>query len=130
MTTYQVYASIPILIDLKLDGVALTLSGYTSGAAYNDSTKGAVTLTIQDTTGATVSDAQPSPLSLDHITMFANGTNYSQAHYTIAYGLATAGDYIATVWYSKTSGGVITTRAVTRITIGVVNETPVATYPS
>lgn len=125
--TKKRYDSLDLKVNLKLDGQALTLSGYSASALLSDETKGKVTVTVTDADGDVVNDANGSPL--DHLTMYANGSIFSQAILTAAYGIATAGQYIVTYWYHKKASGVLSSRHVGTVVLTITDEVA-ATAPS
>lgn len=126
-TSFEIYESVGFLINLKDGNDVLTLSGYSANGSYNSEANGKITCSVQ-TVGMDSDEyaTDANGTSCDHLPTFANGTVYSQAVITVAYGFSTVGEYVATVWYSKTSGGSLTTRAIKRIPFTVVNNTPVA----
>lgn len=116
----KLYQSLPFKVFLALDGQPLTLSGYSADALLSDETKGKVTVTLTDMSGDIVNDADGVPI--DHLTMFANGSTFSQAVKTIAPGMATAGQYIATFWYHKKSGSTLVSRDIGTIVITITED--------
>lgn len=125
MKPFELKNSVYFLINLKDGKAPLTLSGYTENAAYNDVEKGKITLSIQKIGDEGYADDEQG-VSMDHVPMFANGTNYSQAIGGTPNGFDVEGEYVATVWYTKKNGGQLQHREVERIVFSVINSIPTA----
>jgi hypothetical protein len=103
-----------------VDGTeAVTLTGYTANASYNDESKYKLTCTIEKD-GVIVTDSNDD--SMDHIPVFANGTTYSQGTTGTPYGFDVAGEYEATVWITKRVSGTLTRRKMTIIPFTVKDK--------
>jgi hypothetical protein len=125
MRQYELKESIYFLVNLKDGNTPLTLSGYSENAAYDDVEKGKVTLSIQKI-GESGYAEDAEDISMDHIPMFANGTNYSQATGGTPNGFDEEGEYVATVWYTKKESGQLKNRRLKRIQFSVINSIPTA----
>jgi hypothetical protein len=123
----RLYESLGFRIFLTLGGQPLTLPYSTPDGAYNDESKGKITLTVQKVNGDVAPDAADVPI--DHIIMYANGSVYSEATLTVAYGMGTAGRYIATIWYHVKNGSSLTKRALKIIAFDIEGGVQ-ATAPS